>query len=81
MNFVVTSPYTIRVVLKNNKGEVLNDSTMQVVAYGFDPDAQAHQIHVLDKHGFTLSLSDWAEEAAARIGAKDIYKYDVEIIK
>jgi len=80
-DFHATTPYPVRVTLRDKQGEMFNRSVVQVVGYSPNPDVGHLEPQILAEDGMLMSLGDVVEETATRTGHEDSgYRVNIEVV-
>lgn len=80
-DFHATTPYPVRVTMRDGQGTFFNRFVAQVVGYAPNPDVGHLEAQVLVEGGMLMSLGDVVEETATRTGHEDSgYRFGVEVI-
>lgn len=80
-SFYSTTPYSIRVTVRDGGDRDISRTIVQVVGYAPNPDIGHLEAQVLDSTGFVVRLGDWVEESTTLNGHEGSdYRYYVEVI-
>lgn len=80
-SFYPTTPYSIRVTVRDGRDKDIGRPIVQVVGYAPNPDIGHLEAQVLDSTGSVVRLGDWVEESTTLTGHEDSdYRYYVEVI-